>query len=98
MFDIARIENRGGVVDVYCLRDHDEDGLLNFLTAIIETTQQDPASAPTSVVQFFTLEYIPCVVLCPAAPSNSGTMNSTAYQRASYLVISDPLAPPPRVS
>jgi hypothetical protein len=98
MFDIARIENRDGVVDVYCVRDHDEDGLLNFLTSIVETTQQDTATTPTSVVQFFTLEYITCGMLCPVAPSNSGTMNSTAYQRASFLVINNPLAPPPRFS
>ncbi len=97
MFDIARIENRGSVLDVYCLRDHDEDGLLSFLTAIVETSQQETAKTPPSVVQFFTLEYITCGALCPAAPSKSGTTNSTAYQRASYLVINDPLAPPPRV-
>ncbi len=98
MFDIARVENRGGVIDVYCIRDHDEDGLLNFLTAIMETTKEDTAETPTSLVQFFTLEYITCGSLCPLPPSRSGTKDSTAYLCASYLVIIDPIAPPPRVS
>lgn len=97
MFDIARVENQGTLVQVYCLRDHDEDGLLNILSAIVETTQQDTTTAPTSVVQFFALEYVTCVILCPVAPSRSYTQNSTAYQFAPYLVINDPLAPPPRL-
>lgn len=97
MFDIARIEDRGSVVNVYCLRDHDEDGLLNILSAVVETAQQDTTTAPTSVVQFFALEYITCGIVCPAAPSMGYAQNTTAYQFAPYLVINDPLAPPPRV-
>jgi hypothetical protein len=96
MFDIARVENRGSIVNVYCLRDHDEDGLLNMLSAIVETAQQDTANAPASVVHFFTLEYITCAVVWPAAPSTSDAQNLTAYRSTPYLVINDPLAPPPR--
>lgn len=96
MYDIARLESVGDYILVYCLHDEDEDGLLNFLSAVVETSQQDTKEAPGSVIQFFTLEYLSASTLLPDPDVSDSLSNLTAYCRPLISFASDPLSPPPR--
>lgn len=58
MYDIARVQPSGDDVVVFCLRDEDEDGLLNFIGAVVDMSRQDTRPAPPQVVQFFSLKYV----------------------------------------
>lgn len=58
MYDIARVEKSGTDILVYGLHDKDEDGLLNFIGAVVDMARQDDQQAPAPVVQFFGLKYV----------------------------------------
>lgn len=58
MYDIARIEKSGTDILVYGLHDKDEDGLLNFIGAVVDMARQDAQQTPAPVVQFFALKYV----------------------------------------
>lgn len=58
MYDIARVEKAGDIVLVYAVHDKDEDGLLNFISAVVDMARQDTRPTPASVVQFFSLKFV----------------------------------------
>jgi len=96
MYDIARVNPGGDVVLVYCLRDNDEDGLLNFMSAVVDMTRQDTRPAPTQVIQFFSLKYVvsPPLAVVPVA---RGIVDPCSYSSVfpnSLSVV--PSSPPPR--
>lgn len=96
MYDIARVEQSGEEILVYGLHDKDEDGLLNFIGAVVDMAHQDPQPAPAPVVQFLALKYVishsilPAVEAVAEAPSLPFTIPATA---AGY---SQHHTPPPR--
>ncbi len=96
MYDIARAEALGEIVRVFCLHDEDEDGLLNFLSAVVETSQQDTRQAPGSVIQFFSLKYLGAGTALPLRTFCYLIVNHTAYQERSTSFQPDPQSPPPR--
>ena len=96
MYDIARVESRGDEVIVYCLHDKDEDDLLSLVSAIVETGQQDNQQAPTTLIEFFGLEYVPTSTAVPepeALPKK--TFVPVASEHFSSIAY-DPAFPPPR--
>ena len=58
MYDIARVEKAGDTLLVHAVHDKDEDGLLNFITAVVDMARQDTQQTPASVVQFFNLKFV----------------------------------------
>lgn len=96
MYDIARVEHDNDVVRVYGLHDEDEDGLLNLIAAVVETSQQDTKEAPGSIVQFFTLEYVLHSELLPGRPESQFPSAETDYCRFFSSFAPTPLSPPPR--
>jgi len=58
MYDIARVEKAGNEILVYAVHDKDEDGLLNFISAVVDMARQDTRPTPASVVQFFSLKFV----------------------------------------
>lgn len=96
MYDIARTETVGETVRVFCLHDEDEDGLLNFLSAVVETSQQDTHQAPGSVIQFFSLKYLGAETAVPVRTFYLLTEIHTAYKEHSTSFQPDPQSPPPR--
>ncbi|MBL7852284.1 MAG: hypothetical protein JNN04_15380 [Cyclobacteriaceae bacterium] len=96
MYDIARVEKQGAEVLVYALHDQDEDGLINFLTAVVDMARQDPQPAPSTVVQFFTLKFVinQEIAVAPILThqANPATFIS-AFPSSPTL---DHLTPPPR--
>lgn len=97
MYDIARIERSADVMNVYCVRDHDEDGLLNFISAVVNMTQQDTQPAPLSVVKFFTLKFItgPAVALRDMGPIVA--IPAFCYSFSALIAFNiHPPTPPPR--
>lgn len=71
MYDVARIEYRSGIVVVYALHDKDEDDLLSFISAVVETAGQDDRPAPTALTRFLSLIFLPASA--PAVPAPDGT-------------------------
>lgn len=57
MYDIARIEQKGDILFVYCLHDEAEDNLLVFLDTIVRVPLKDK-SAPAQVLKFTSLTFI----------------------------------------
>jgi len=96
MYDIARVEHDNDVVRVYGLHDEDEDGLLNFLAAVVESSQHDTQEAPGSLVQFFTLEYVLHSELLPGQPESQMRSAETRYCKIFSSFAPDPVSPPPR--
>lgn len=96
MYDIARVEREGETILIYCLHDEDEDNLLNFIAAVVETSRQDSQQAPGSLVQFLALEYVVSIVLLPQIkelPLPDPVANYIAFKTSA---VPDPIAPPPR--
>jgi hypothetical protein len=58
MYDIARVEKAGDTVLVYAVHDKEEDGLLNFIGAVVDMARQDTRPTPACVVQFFSLKFV----------------------------------------
>jgi hypothetical protein len=58
MYDIARVERAGDTVLIYAVHDKDEDGLLNFIGAVVDMARQDTRPTPASVIQFFSLKFV----------------------------------------
>lgn len=57
MYDIARIQKRGGDIVVFCLRDQKEENLIDFIGAVL-TNPLKLSDVPPSVVQFLSLSFI----------------------------------------
>ncbi len=97
MYDIARVQPSGDQVVIYCLRDNDEDGLLNFIGAVVDMTRQDTRSAPAQVVQFFSLKYVTsfplAIVPVKRVIAKPGTYSFIFPESLSVV----PSIPPPRV-
>lgn len=96
MYDIARVEWSATTVRVFCLHDKDEDGLLNFLSAIVETSRQDTRQTPAAVIQFTSLKYVVLSMNLPVCPVRDIVVGETGYPNLEPSFISDPLSPPPR--
>lgn len=96
MFDIARVEHQDDFVMVYCLHDKDEDGLLNFIGAVINMSRQDTRSAPPAVIQFFSLKYILAPFAFPERPVKQITIPVCSYQASFNPVYIHPVTPPPQ--
>jgi hypothetical protein len=96
MFDIARVERQDDIVIVYCIHDKDEDGLLSFIGAVIDMSQQDTQSAPSSITQFFSLKCILAPLTSPERPVREITSSVCPYQVNFNPVFILPVTPPPR--
>lgn len=96
MYDIACVQPDGNDLLVYCLHDKDEDGLLSFLSAVVDLSRQDNARAPISVVQFLALKFVPGTVVLPGRPVAEIFIGFTRYLNSYSSVLSDSLTPPPR--
>lgn len=82
MYDIARVQLEGDVVQVFCLHDKAEDNLLGFLGTVLNRIQNDTTRPPASIIQFTLLQYIPVqfeftiflpdVILVATTPYHSG--------------------------
>lgn len=97
MYDIARIERSVDVMKVYCVRDHDEDGLLNFISAVVDLTQQDTQPAPLSVVKFFTLKFITGPVAAVRNPGPTVAIPAFCCSFSALIPFNiHPPTPPPR--
>ncbi len=96
MYDIARVQPDGNDLLVYCLHDKDEDGLLSFLSAVVDLSRQDNARAPISVVQFLALKFVPGTVVLPSRPVAEISIGFTRYLNSYSSVLPDSLTPPPR--
>jgi len=96
MYDIARVKPSGDMIVVFCLRDNDEDGLLNFMVTIVDMTRQDSRPAPTQVVQFFSLKYVasPPLAVVPVASRLVAPYSYSSVFPNSLSVV--PSSPPPR--
>ncbi|MBL7865171.1 MAG: hypothetical protein JNK10_09860 [Cyclobacteriaceae bacterium] len=97
MYDIGRVEASGEWITVYGLEDKDEENLLSMLSAVVRMSTQDTSSAPTSVTQFFSLEYLVGQVDQPNPPPPHNAVS----QRSLYLFFAPevdllPVTPPPR--
>ena len=94
MYDIARIESDGETINIFCRHDKDEDDLLSFISAVVNTSQDD--QVPHSIIQFLTLEFEvhPASALVKSGFSmiqhNSGYLSKPTSRTTSVL------APPPR--
>lgn len=97
MYDIARVQPSGDQVVIYCLRDNDEDGLLNFIGAVVDMSRQDTRPAPTQVIQFFSLKYVTsfplALVRVKRVIAEPGTYSFIFPESLSVV----PSIPPPRV-
>lgn len=96
MYDIARVEVSMETVRVFCLHDEDEDGLVSFISSVIETSRQDKKETPGTVIQFFSLKYVTAQILIPTLEIKRLVSNETAYRVVSGTYTSDPVSPPPR--
>lgn len=96
MFDIARVERHDNFIMVYCLHDKDEDGLLSFIGAVIDMSQQDRQSTPSSVTQFFSLKYILAPLTCHKRPVRETISPECPYRVSFNPVFILPVTPPPR--
>lgn len=96
MFDIARVERHDNIVIVYCIHDKDEDGLLNFIGAVIDMGQQDTQSAPSTVTQFFSLKYILTPLTCQERPEVEIVTPVCPYRVSFHSVFLLPVTQPPR--
>jgi hypothetical protein len=96
MYDIARVQKQGQNILVYCLHDKDEDGLLSFISAVVEMSRQDNEQAPISVIQFFNLEFVVADILCPyrqSVPNAKAPNHPQTYFAQVDLI---PVTPPPQ--
>lgn len=96
MYDIARVEPAGDSVIIFCKQDKDEEDLLSFLAAVVEMSSEDSRPAPTSVTQFFTLEFVITGILCPSA-----SVTNLVDQKGQYIFYAPqvsliPTTPPPQ--
>jgi hypothetical protein len=96
MFDVARVERQDNIVIVYCIHDKDEDNLLSFIGAVIDMSQQDTQSTPSSVTQFFSLKYILTPLTSPERSVREITSSVCPYQVRFHSVFLLPVTPPPR--
>ncbi len=96
MYDIARTERAGNWIIVYCLRDNDEEGLLNFISAVIDMGSQDTRQAPSTVTQFFTLKFIVSGIIFPPRPVVTLAVSQASYKFHVMPVDLIPVTPPPR--
>ena len=71
MYDVARIEYRSDAVVVHAFHDRDEDDLLSFISAVMETATQDDRPAPPALTRFLGLIFLP--VSAPDVPAPDGT-------------------------
>jgi hypothetical protein len=96
MFDIARVEREDNIVIVYCVQDKDEDNLLSFIGAVIDMSQQDTQSAPSSITQFFSLKYILAPLTCQERPVGEIIAPVCPYRVSFNSVFLLLITPPPR--
>lgn len=96
MYDIARVERGTDIVIVYCVHDKDEDNLLSFIGAVIDMSQQDTQSTPSSVTQFFSLKYILTPLTCQKRPVGEIISPECPYRVSSNPAFILPVTPPPR--
>lgn len=96
MYDIGRVEAAGDEIIVYGLHDEDEDGLLNFIGAVVETARQDTQPTPAPVVQFFILKFVisQTIALAPSATDIAKPFTPVTLFASSVSL--DNLTPPPR--
>ncbi|MFZ5970056.1 MAG: hypothetical protein ACOYXA_00555 [Bacteroidota bacterium] len=59
MYDIARVERKGGRVIVYALHDEAEDNLLSLLDAILKNATKDKKPLPSTIGGLPTLLFLP---------------------------------------
>ncbi|MBL7848060.1 MAG: hypothetical protein JNL40_11365 [Cyclobacteriaceae bacterium] len=96
MYDIARVETHGDHLLVYCIHDKDEDGLLSFLSTVVDLSQQDNTRAPISVVQFLALKFVHGTVVLPHRHTAELYTGCTPYLTSYSSVLPDSVTPPPR--
>jgi hypothetical protein len=97
MYDIGRVEKGAEEILVYGLHDKDEDGLLNFIGAVVDMARQDTKPTPTPVIQFFSLKFLAhqSFTLFCAVPSKQSNFIPAFFLPSAVFL--DGLTPPPRV-
>ncbi len=96
MYDIARVEHKGDLVIVLCIPDKDEENLLSFISAVIDTGSQDTRPAPLTLTQFFSLKFIVSENLCPPISATKLKTLQSRYLFHFKPVTIIPVTPPPR--
>lgn len=95
MYDVARVEKRGGQILVYCLHDETEESILAFLDKVL-VSPLNGEQTPASLIQFFSLTYIPEFwnFLTPQFFNPTGF---TAYLEVQSEHSKENIAPPPEI-
>lgn len=95
MYDIARVEVQGNLLQVYALHDEAEDNLLSFLAEIAKRSAHDKKPVPSHLVQLLTLQFVSDTSLTPQ--NTAGVIShSSAYLPSQSSVALRIDAPPPR--
>lgn len=77
MYDIARTEVHGDHTVVFALHDADEDDLLAFIAAVVDTAGQDSQQAPQALTFFLSLSFLPASELLLSEPHGRVISHST---------------------
>lgn len=95
MYDIARIDVKGGTIHVYCLHDKAEDSLLAFVDKILALPLKNK-NVPAGVLQFLSLSYLPthCSFKTPVFYISR---TFTPYTELLSQYASAKIGPPPKI-
>jgi hypothetical protein len=94
MYDIARVEQLGNQVLIYCVHDAAEDNLLAFLDKILSLPLKDK-SVPHGVLHFYTLHFLPAQFDF-TLPEFTSPSSVTAYSAITSQFISADIFYPPK--
>ncbi len=98
MYDVARVIPQGDQRIVLALRDEAETNLLAFLNNVIETSGKDDKTPPGALMQFLSLVFMLPDSLNFSSGFESGQKKYSPLTGVRLSsIISDVLAPPPRV-
>lgn len=96
MYDVARIEKKGGKILVYALQDEAEDNLLSFVYSIFENDSGDEKQIPNQVYQFITLSFLAPINTFAQPSFDFLSKGSTPYFVNESSFISSINSPPPK--
>lgn len=94
MFDIARIEQEGEMVKIYCLHDEAEDNLISFLDSVLRDMARDESETPPVFLSFIDLDFEITETLQKPSALIVGR-RWTSYLQVSYLFDLGVATPPP---
>lgn len=95
MHDIARLERKGDLIQVYAMHDEAEDDLLAFLSEVTSRSAKDKKPVPSQLVKLISLQFIKSEILLNSI-SNKLIVHHTNYSAHESNVIRFIDSPPPR--